>query len=113
MVPLPTIIRQGAHADGGDLDGGDLDGGDLDEAGDSFSYDAGDDETPADGGPVDASVAESCSSDADCPNELWPHTQFCNFQTASGNGECAFGCRSNASCTGGGQCNAQRQCVSP
>ncbi len=63
------------------------------------------------GSCVAAGTGTACTSDANCPNDPWPNTQFCNFQTISGNGECSVGCRSNASCTGGDQCNASRQCV--
>lgn len=63
------------------------------------------------GSCVPAGTGTACNSDADCPNEPWPDTQFCNFQTASGTGECSVGCRSNASCGSGQECNGQRQCV--
>lgn len=63
------------------------------------------------GNCVAPGTGNPCSSDADCPNDPWPNTQFCNFTTISGNGECSVGCRSNASCTGGDVCNASRQCV--
>lgn len=63
------------------------------------------------GSCVAAGTGTACNSDANCPNDPWPDTQFCNYQTISGEGECSIGCRSNASCTGGQQCNSQRQCV--
>jgi hypothetical protein len=51
----------------------------------------------------------SCNSDAECPNSPWPDTQYCQFSGSSG--ECTPGCRSNASCTNGDECNGVRQCV--
>jgi hypothetical protein len=63
------------------------------------------------GSCVPAGTGTPCTSDAQCPNDLWPNTQFCNFQTISGTGECSIGCRSNASCASGQECNGQRQCV--
>jgi hypothetical protein len=61
------------------------------------------------GACVPLGTGEVCDSDLDCPNDLWPDTQFCSF--ATGSGECTPGCRSNASCTGGDTCNGARQCV--
>lgn len=63
-----------------------------------------------DGRCVAEGTGVTCNSDADCPNDAWPDTQFCSF--ATGAGECTPGCRSNASCTGGDTCNGARQCVS-
>lgn len=62
-----------------------------------------------DGRCVPAGTGTACNSDADCPNDPWPNTQFCSF--AAGSGECTPGCRSNASCPQGQTCNGARQCA--
>lgn len=58
---------------------------------------------------VPAGTGVPCNSDADCSNDPWPDTQFCSFD--SGSGECASGCRNNSSCPDGQTCNGARQCV--
>lgn len=62
-----------------------------------------------DGRCVPQGTGSACTSDAQCPNDVWPDTQYCSF--ASGQGECTPGCRSNASCPQGQSCNGARQCV--
>ncbi|MCP4502840.1 MAG: hypothetical protein GY822_23115 [Deltaproteobacteria bacterium] len=63
-----------------------------------------------DGRCVPQGTGQACNSDADCLDEPWPNTQFCSFD--SGTGECAQGCRTNASCPADEVCNDARQCVS-
>lgn len=63
-----------------------------------------------DGRCVPQGTGTACTSDAQCPNDPWPNTQYCSF--ASGQGECTIGCRSNASCPQGQVCNGARACVS-
>lgn len=62
-----------------------------------------------DGRCVAAGTGAACTDDSECPNDAWPNTQYCSFE--SGAGECTPGCRSNASCAAGQTCNGARQCV--
>ncbi len=56
------------------------------------------------------SAPVACSSDADCPNEPWPDTQYCALTGPSS--QCASGCRDDSSCPEGQVCNSSRQCQS-